>query len=109
MYQYRATLIRVVDGDTIDASVDLGFSVRVDMRLRLAQINAPEMNTQEGKAARAFLADALKDGALTVETFKDKKEKYGRYLAVVYAGSAAVGKSVNAMMIEGGHAVEFMK
>ena len=46
MYQYNATLVRVVDGDTVDAMIDLGFDIQVKKRIRLAGINAPESRTR---------------------------------------------------------------
>jgi micrococcal nuclease len=111
MYQYSAKLVAIVDGDTIDVDADLGFSVTLRLRLRLAQINAPETGTPEGRAARAYLAELLRGGPLTINTFKDKREKYGRYLAIVYAGeeNMSAGNSVNARMMKAGHAVEYMK
>ena len=46
MYNYNATCVRVIDGDTIDADIDLGFSVKIKKRIRLAGINAPESRTR---------------------------------------------------------------
>ena len=71
MYYYNAVLVRVVDGDTIDAIIDLGFDVQVKKRIRLAGINAPESRTRNkvekklGLAAKERLIDIL-DGAANV-------------------------------------------
>lgn len=98
MYQYRATVLRVVDGDTIDVRTDLGFDVGMDMRLRLAGIDAPERNTEAGKIAALWLADRLPVGAdVTIATTKDRREKYGRYLADVLVPGE--GQTVNRMMV----------
>lgn len=104
-FEYDALVLKVVDGDTVDLRIDLGFSIHTDMRVRLYGINAPEMNTQAGKDARAFLLSMVAEGStITVRTLKDRQEKYGRYLAIIYA---AVG-SVNTAMVDNGHAVPYM-
>lgn len=105
-YTYRATILRVVDGDTCHVEIDLGLDVRVRTTLRLAGLNAPELPTDEGKAAKAFLMGLLALGEVLVRTIKDRREKYGRYLGMlyVYPASAPV-VDVNATMISSGHAV----
>jgi len=103
MYEYRANLIRVVDGDTIVVRLDLGLGIHKNEYLRLYGIDAPEKRGEErveGIAASRHLELLLK-GPLTVETIKDKKGKYGRYLAVVYDSE---GMNINSQMIEDGHA-----
>lgn len=103
MYEYRALILRVVDGDTVHADVDLGFDAHQRMTLRLAGINAPEMGTPEGVAAKQWLADALLGahaGPLTIRTVKDRREKYGRYLATLYVN----GVDLNEAMVAAGHA-----
>jgi len=108
MYQYAATVERVVDGDTLDVSIDLGFGIAVKQRLRLANINAPEMSTPEGVASQAWLSSILTVGTrVLVETkkapgAKDKRDLYGRYVATVTTESGAV---VNQMAVDTGHAV----
>lgn len=102
LYQYRAQLIRVIDGDTLDLSIDLGFDITQKTRVRLMGINAPEMNTDAGKLAKAFVVDWFSEGeAITLETYKDKREKYGRYLAKVVTAKGDLA----ACLIEAGHAV----
>ena len=88
-YVYRAVVVRVVDGDTVDADIDLGFSTYTRQRLRLAGINAPEVRggeRVEGEAAKQWLIDRLRnvDWVVTVETQKDRQGKYGRYLATLH-------------------------
>lgn len=85
--------MRVIDGDTIVVSVDLGFHVSVQQTLRLHGINAPEMRgssltseqKQHAREATARLREMLSGDAITIKTVKDRQGKYGRYLAVVFA------------------------
>ena len=121
IYIYKAELIRVVDGDTVDLIVDLGFDTSRRERFRLYGIDAPEMRTKEGKAAKAWLEDAIRPPeAIYVQTIqletKAKRDKYGRFLAVLYREFADVHtklperrlalESINSEMIEVGHAKE---
>lgn len=86
MYEYSASVVKVVDGDTLHLNVDLGCDVRLKMTVRLADIDAPEISTNEGKVSKAFVEDWLESctQGLTIKTVKDRREKYGRYLAFVY-------------------------
>jgi micrococcal nuclease len=107
MWQYRAQIEKVVDGDTLNVALDLGLDVTVRTVLRLAGLNAPEHGTPEGDAATAFVtAWVLKHqtvgGWFTVMTTKDRKEKYGRYLATV---TSADGGVLNAELLAAGHAL----
>lgn len=103
MYTYRASVIRVVDADTVWLEVDLGFDVRRRDSFRLYGINAPEMSTPEGVAAKAWLAKAL-PGDLIVTTEKDRREKYGRYLATLWVGQV----NINQALVDAGHAVAYL-
>ena len=90
MFEYIARLVRVVDGDTIDIQVDLGFYIHQEMRLRLRGIDTPEVRGQSresGLIAKDFVSQRLGGaGVIGVRTFKI--EKYGRFLADVYYGAA---------------------
>ncbi|MBX3435855.1 MAG: thermonuclease family protein [Pirellulales bacterium] len=109
MYEYRARISRVIDGDTVEAEIDLGFHVTFTATLRLTGINAPEtrgIERPEGLAATRFLESLLDDLAgdsrtLTVRTQKDVTEKYGRYLAELIAGEV----NLNHALVAAGHAV----
>lgn len=103
-YVYNAQITRVVDGDTVHAKVDLGFSIAQGMKLRLSGINAPELNTPEGKAAREELRKLIEYHPVVVHTIKDRQEKFGRYLAEIIT---IEGLNVNQHMIEAGHAVAY--
>jgi micrococcal nuclease len=122
IYIYKAELIRVIDGDTVALVIDLGFDTSRIERFRLYGIDAPEMRTKEGKAAKAWLEDAIRPPEpIYVQTIqlstKSKRDKYGRFLAVLYDGASdmqASGptntrvspSSINARMITEGHAKE---
>ena len=126
MFTYAAKLIEVIDGDTVDLLIDLGFGVHVKERCRLYGIDAPEMPTEAGKAAKAYLESLIKaaTGELFVATRKmtrkpkEKTDKYGRYLAVLYdgpysleedSGELKIGMmptSINVRMVAQGHTKE---
>ena len=94
MYQYKSIIQKVVDGDTLEIAIDLGLTVWIyDERTRLYGINTPEVygvkkgspEWELGNKASNFVKSVLKEkDEIIVETIKDKKEKYGRYLALVY-------------------------
>ena len=122
IYIYKAELIRVVDGDTVDLIIDLGFDTSRRERFRLYGIDAPEMRTKAGKEAKAWLWEALQPlEAIYVQTIqletKAKRDKYGRFLAVLYDDLGDIDAnramktpvnpaSINAKMIVRGHAKE---
>lgn len=108
IYAYRAQVSRIVDGDTVDVDIDLGFNAWLhNERLRLYGVNAPEVRTRNlvekarGKAATAWLVDQLAAGELLVRSVGfDAVGKFGRSLAVLFVN----GVNVNQAMIEAGHA-----
>ena len=89
MYDYMATLVRVVDGDTVDCDIDLGFGVWLKNQLiRLYGIDAPETRTKDleekkaGQDAKLRLI-AMMSNKFLLTTVKDKKGKYGRILGII--------------------------
>lgn len=103
-----ATIVAIHDGDTITVQIDYGFSLKQTHILRLYGINAPELATQAGKDALAFLLTLIKvDDVVDLRTQKDHREKFGRVLATIFAGDVN-GVSVNQRMVDSGHAVPFM-
>lgn len=103
MYTYNAKVVRVVDGDTIDVIVDLGFRIQQEMRLRFVDIDAYELRTEIGKKAKAFVEQILTPGReIRVTTQKDKQEKYGRYLAAI---DTLDGTDINQLLITNGFAI----
>jgi micrococcal nuclease len=103
MYEYKATVIRVIDGDTVDVDIDLGFSIHTHQRVRVNGIDAPERYTPEGRLAAAFLSSYLSPGTpIVTSTVKAvSTEKYGRYLADIILPN---GFSVSSLMLDQGHA-----
>ena len=105
MYHYKAKILRVVDGDTVDAIVDLGCHVQITERLRLLGVDAPEKRkpTKEaGDAATDYLRELIEGKQVAIKTELDKSGKYGRLLATIYLDD---GKNVNDLMVTSGHAV----
>lgn len=82
MYTYNGIITHVVDGDTMDIQLDLGFKISFNIRVRLAAINCPELSTQEGQQAASFVRQ-FENSQVVVNTVKDRKDDYGRYLAYV--------------------------
>ena len=84
MYNYNATCVKVVDGDTIDAEIDLGFDIKIKKRIRLAGINAPESRTRNlaekkmGLASKDRLIELLDGAANCFELESTEIGKYGR-------------------------------
>lgn len=105
LYRYRAALLRVVDGDTVQLDVDLGLETSRKLSVRLYGLNAPERNTSDGKKSMAWLIARLANiKQLYIATEKDRQEKFGRYLAVLYDEA---GANINRELIEAGLAKEY--
>ncbi len=111
MYEYYVRKVEnVVDGDTIDVLIDLGFDILFASRVRLAGIDTPESRTKDlaekalGLEAKEYLKKSLKDAkSVVIKTEKmDSSEKYGRILGWVYTDGNTV--SLNDMMINDGYA-----
>lgn len=88
VYRYRAYSERVVDGDTYQLRVDLGFRVALSIYGRLRGVDTPEMSTSEGKAAKAYLETLLlpenaQPTSLVVETYKDRMS-FSRWIVDVW-------------------------
>ena len=107
LYKYNAIVVRVVDGDTVDLNVDLGFHTFLKIRTRLLGINAPEVSTEEGRIARDKLRQQLAVGEpVNVTTFKDPTDKFGRWLATIYRKGSI--DSVQEWMLSQGLAAPYM-
>lgn len=99
MYEYSAKLIKVIDGDTVDLEVDLGFSITVRDRFRLDGIDTPERGQPGYQEAKTFVTKLLSMKKIVIRTAK-AREKYGRYLAEVFVESAGpIETSVNAILV----------
>ena len=115
MYEYKCKVKRVVDGDTMDVILDLGFSVHHAVRVRMAGIDTPESRTRDkdekarGKLSKAFLKESIKGRKIILKTkIKDAKGKFGRVIAEVWAefeeGSL---RNINEIMIKECYAVKY--
>jgi endonuclease YncB( thermonuclease family) len=109
VFEYQAWLIAHVDGDTIHAGVDLGMDVATQQTLRVYGINAPEMSTPEGKISaewvKGWFTAHAPDGRFVLQTVKDKREKYGRYLATVISSDGL--HNLNEEIVAAGMAVAY--
>ena len=102
MYEYGCTVTRVVDGDTVDVILDLGFSILHKCRVRLYGIDTPESRTRDkdekarGKLASKYLSDAIHNGTKVVlrSKLKDSKGKYGRVLGEIIVDSININQSM---------------
>jgi micrococcal nuclease len=109
LYDYRARVTDVIDGDTVRADIDLGFSTwRNGESLRLWGIDAPELRRREERAraerARAALAERVLGRELIVCTIEDRRGSFNRYLAVLYTPA---GENINEWLLAAGHAVPY--
>lgn len=89
MYTYKAKLIRVVEGDTIDADIDLGFDLSIRQRIKLFGISTPDPKSKDldikekGLAVKSKLIELLTK-EFVVETIHNKRGKYGRTMGIIY-------------------------
>ena len=111
-FSYRVDKVtKIVDGDTIDVMLDLGFDIKYKSRVRLFGIDTPESRTRDkvekkyGLLSKKFLQEQIKKSKkVTIKTYKgDETGKFGRILGDVFID----GKSVNSLMCQKGHAVEY--
>lgn len=105
LYNYKAELVRVIDGDTVRLKVDAGFNIYFEENFRLAEINAPSLKGDEradGLTSKAWLESFLVGKTLTINS-----EKHGKYrwLAKLYAD----GVYVNKKLVETGNAATYSK
>ena len=108
-FSYRVSKVtKVVDGDTIDVIIDLGFDIMYKSRVRLFGIDTPESRTRDlvekkyGLLSKEFLKTQLKKGKIVIKTHKDEETgKFGRILGEIFVD----GVNVNQLMCDEGHAV----
>ena len=109
MYEYNCEVTRVVDGDTVDVIIDLGFDISYSSRVRLYGIDTPESRTRDkdekarGLISKDFLKSYLDKGGVVIRTRKDKKGKFGRILGEMIVDDT----NINELMIEEHHAVKY--
>ena len=112
MYEYRVEIKRVVDGDTVDVDIDLGFGMTYKkQRVRLYGIDTPESRTRDlvekkyGKAAKKFLQEKI-ESAEVVTLYSHDKGKFGRILGELFIDGSS-DLSLNQLMINNYHAVAY--
>jgi micrococcal nuclease len=111
-YIYKIKVTRVVDGDTIDAEIDLGFDLKLNKRIRLYGINTPETRTRDpeekkrGLAAKKFLQQIVDEqqGVLFLKSLDHGK--FGRCIGVLFEQDFD-DQSINDVLVQEGHAVEY--
>ena len=111
MHEYKVKIRRIVDGDTVDVDIDLGFDMILSkQRIRLYGIDTPESRTRDkeekfyGKLSAKFLKEQCKNNSeIFLKTYLDKKGKFGRILGELIVD----GVNINKMMIEKYMAVEY--
>ena len=108
MYHYKAILNRIIDGDTIDVDINLGFSVKIKQRVRLYGINTPEVRTKDlnekkkGLEATEYLKKILPK-EFVIETILNKRGKYGRVLGILWVKDV----NINEKMVNEGYAKRY--
>ena len=108
LYHYKAIVTSVYDGDTCTVDIDLGLHTWLKgEKLRLNRINAPEMRGTEkvkGKLSRDYLRSKILKKEIILETIKDKKGKYGRYLAEVWLQKNGENyENINDLLVKEGY------
>ena len=115
MYEYRCTVVKIVDGDTVDVDIDLGFGIWMrNERIRLLGIDTPESRTRDkeekkyGLAAKKYLTEMLNDeGGIVLKTKKDAEGKFGRILGELWRTTDYADKSINQYLVDEHHAVQY--
>ena len=115
MYEYRCTVVKIIDGDTVDVDIDLGFGTWMHKeRIRLLGIDTPESRTRDkeekkyGLAAKKYLTEMLNDeGGIVLKTKKDAEGKFGRILGELWRTTDYADKSINQYLVDEHHAVQY--
>ena len=112
-YIYKITVTRVIDGDTVDAEIDLGFDTTLFKRIRLHGIDTPEVRTRDkqekkkGLAAKTRLIEILEDNNNEIYLQSIDKGKYGRCVGILYEKD--FDESINDTLLYEGHATPYKK
>ena len=99
LYNYKGKCVRVIDGDTVELEVDLGFEIKHKITARLLDVHAPEVRTKDliEKAKGLYIKHDLSDLLMfkDVEIVSNKKGKYGRWLCTIYLDGLNVNEEIN--------------
>ena len=105
--EYECVVVKIVDGDTMDVEINLGFGITTKQRVRLLGVDTPETYRPScdaerihGERAKKFVEDECLGKKCRLVTNRDRKGKYGRYLGVVYAPGSDI--SVNDLLLRNG-------
>jgi micrococcal nuclease len=105
-YLYKALITNVVDGDTVDAEVDVGFKIKMLLRLRLNRINTWELTSsnaedkQRALLGKSYVVNTVLNKLVVIQTFK--ADAFGRYLAEVYYDSNGSSTNLNDELLKNG-------
>jgi len=106
LYNYKARIVKVYDGDTVTASIALGFHHTMErQKLRLKGIDTPELRGEErpkGLIARDRLAELILDKDVIIESYRDKSGKYGRWIATIHLDVDGEWVNVNELLVAEG-------
>jgi len=109
LYHYRGKVLSIYDADTIRVDIDLGMNLSLmNQSMRFNRINAPEVrgeSREEGLKARDYLRERIDQKKVLIQTEKDEKEKYGRYLAEVWLKENGTYVNINDELVKKGFAV----
>ena len=110
MFEYKCEVIKVVDGDTVDVNIDVGFSIFHKARVRMYGMDTPESRTRDldekarGLISKQFIVDKVANAKeIIIKTHKDGKGKFGRVLGKIFID----GENINQSMIDQSLAVEY--
>jgi endonuclease YncB( thermonuclease family) len=106
-YTYRASVARIIDGDTLIFIVDLGFYVQARITARLRDVNCPESNAIGGSEATAFLTELVKDRKLLIESYKDRMS-FARWVCDAWVedkNAPGEWRSIAEEIVSNGHGV----
>lgn len=109
MYEYKAKIKDVHDGDTVTAVVDLGFRTQIEIKIRFYGINAPELKGDTKNKAilsKNRVIELILNKEVIIKTRKDKQEKYGRWLGEIYIPNTTI--SVNQILLNEGLAIPYL-
>jgi micrococcal nuclease len=113
MYTYKAKLVRVINGDTLDIEIDLGFDLSIKQRLKLYGVDTPDSRStdleirQKGLDVKQRVIEVLTK-EFTVTTILNKRGKYGRILGKIYVVDEKDNKvCINELLVEEGHASRY--
>lgn len=111
MYEYKCKVLKVIDGDTVDCEIDLGFNIKMIKRVRLLGVNTSELNSKieeernKARAAKEYVEN-IKSSVTRIKTELDKSDSFGRVLGKLYIEDDV---SINDLLLAEGLAIPYMR